>query len=67
MSVAGATRVYVSQTIEPGAALELAPGPAHRLRAVLRLGGRRRGGAVQRGDGEWLCADRGSRPRPARC
>ena len=55
MSVAGATRVYVSQTIAPGAAIELAPGPAHHLRTVLRLGAGAAVAAFNASDGEWLC------------
>ena len=55
MSVAGATRVYVSQTIAPGTTLELAPGPAHHLRTVLRLGAGAAVAAFNASDGEWLC------------
>ena len=48
-------RVYVTQTLEPGAALELAAGPAHHLRNVLRLGVGAAVAAFNASDGEWLC------------
>lgn len=48
-------RVYVAHTLEPGAALELAPGPAHHLGTVLRLGVGAAVLAFNAKDGEWLC------------
>jgi 16S rRNA (uracil1498-N3)-methyltransferase len=55
MSVPGATRVYIARMLRPGIALELAPGQAHHLRTVLRLGAGAAVAAFNATDGEWLC------------
>ncbi len=55
MSVPGATRVYIAGMLRPGVALELAPGQAHHLRTVLRLGAGAAVVAFNATDGEWLC------------
>jgi 16S rRNA (uracil1498-N3)-methyltransferase len=55
MTERGATRLYMTQPLMPGATLELAPGPAHRLRTVLRLGSGAGVAAFNASDGEWLC------------
>jgi 16S rRNA (uracil1498-N3)-methyltransferase len=55
MGERGATRLYMTQPLGAGAALDLAPGQAHHLLTVLRL---RPGAAVSAfnaTDGEWLC------------
>ena len=51
----GATRVYAAEPLGAGAELELAPGPAHHLRAVLRLAPGAGVAAFNATDGEWLC------------
>jgi 16S rRNA (uracil1498-N3)-methyltransferase len=55
MGERGAIRVYVTEPLAAGAALELAPGPAHHLRTVLRLGAGAAVAAFNAVDGEWLC------------
>jgi 16S rRNA (uracil1498-N3)-methyltransferase len=55
MSERGATRAYVTEALAAGAMLELAPGPAHHLRTVLRLGAGAAVAAFNAADGEWLC------------
>ena len=74
-------RLYVAEPFAPGGSIELAPGQAHHLRTVLRLGAGAVVAAFNATDGEWLCRitetgrsrvvahgrtpDRG-RPRPKR-
>ncbi len=55
MSERPATRVYMTQRLAAGASIELAPGPAHHLRTVLRLGPGAPVAAFNPRDGEWLC------------
>ena len=55
MDEAPATRLYLSDPLAPGAAVELAPGQAHHLRTVLRLGPGAMVAAFNAQDGEWLC------------
>jgi 16S rRNA (uracil1498-N3)-methyltransferase len=51
----GATRVYAAEPLGAGAEFELAPGPAHHLRTVLRLAPGAGVAAFNATDGEWLC------------
>ncbi|HEY3908825.1 MAG TPA: 16S rRNA (uracil(1498)-N(3))-methyltransferase [Stellaceae bacterium] len=55
MSERRTPRLYVEGELMPGAALELAPGPAHHLRTVLRLAAGAAVAAFNASDGEWLC------------
>jgi 16S rRNA (uracil1498-N3)-methyltransferase len=55
MSERPATRLYVSESLTSGKVVDLAPGQAHRLRTVLRLGLGRVVAAFNARDGEWLC------------
>jgi 16S rRNA (uracil1498-N3)-methyltransferase len=55
MSERGAARLHMTQQLRPGVPLELAPGQAHRLRTVLRLGVGAGVAAFNATDGEWLC------------
>ena len=55
MSARGAPRLYVTERLGAGAALELAAGQAHHLRTVLRLGPGATVAAFNASDGEWLC------------
>ena len=48
-------RVYVTEPLVAGAALELAPRQAHHLRTVLRLNAGAAIAAFNRVDGEWFC------------
>ena len=48
-------RLYVTDALAPGDAVELAPGQAHYLRSVLRLGAGAAVAAFNASDGEWLC------------
>lgn len=50
-----ATRLHIEAGLSPGAAIELAPGQAHHLRTVLRLGPGAPVAAFNAADGEWLC------------
>jgi 16S rRNA (uracil1498-N3)-methyltransferase len=50
-----APRCHVEAELAPGAAIVLAPGPAHHLRHVLRLGTGAAVAAFNARDGEWLC------------
>ena len=50
-------RLYLTPPLAAGAAVELAPGQAHHLRTVLRLGARRRGVGVQCGATANGCAN----------
>jgi 16S rRNA (uracil1498-N3)-methyltransferase len=55
MSERPATRIYITETLAAGAEVEVGPGPAHHLRAVLRLGVGAPVTAFNPRDGEWLC------------
>ena len=55
MSERPATRVYLTEALAAGAGIELAAGPAHHLRTVLRLGPGAPVTAFNPRDGEWLC------------
>ena len=55
MSECGVARVYVTEPLAAGAVLDLAPGQAHHLRRVLRLGAGAAVAAFNASDGEWLC------------
>lgn len=55
MDERGATRVFISEPLGAGWAFELAPGPAHHLRTVLRLASGAAITAFNPTDGEWLC------------
>ncbi len=55
MSERGLARVYLTETLAPGAAIELAAGPAHHLGNVLRLGPGAAVAAFNARNGEWLC------------
>ena len=55
MGERGATRLYITQPLVAGAALDLAPGQARRLRTVLRLKPGAAVSAFNATDGEWLC------------
>jgi 16S rRNA (uracil1498-N3)-methyltransferase len=55
MTERGVTRLYVTEPLAPGAAVELAPEQAHHLRTVLRLGSGDGVAAFNATDGEWLC------------
>jgi 16S rRNA (uracil1498-N3)-methyltransferase len=55
MSERPATRVYLTEALAAGAGIELAAGPAHHLRTVLRLGSGAPVAAFNPRDGEWLC------------
>ncbi len=55
MSARGAPRLYVTERLGAGAALELAAGQAHHLRTVLRLVPGATVAAFNARDGEWLC------------
>ena len=48
-------RLYVAEPFAPGGSIELAPGQAHHLRTVLRLGAGAVVAAFNATDGEWLC------------
>jgi 16S rRNA (uracil1498-N3)-methyltransferase len=50
-----AARVQVETGLTPGGRVELTPGQAHHLRAVLRLAPGADVAAFNAGDGEWLC------------
>jgi 16S rRNA (uracil1498-N3)-methyltransferase len=50
-----ATRLHVSDRLTSGTVVDLAPGQAHRLRTVLRLGLGAVVAAFNARDGEWLC------------
>jgi 16S rRNA (uracil1498-N3)-methyltransferase len=49
-------RLYVAEPFAPGWSIELAPGQAHHLRTVLRLGAGALVAAFNAADGEWLCS-----------
>ncbi len=49
-------RLYVAEPFAPGGSVELAPGQAHHLRTVLRLGAGAVVAAFNATDGEWLCS-----------
>jgi 16S rRNA (uracil1498-N3)-methyltransferase len=49
-------RLYVAEPFAPGGSIELAPGQAHHLRTVLRLGAGALVAAFNATDGEWLCS-----------
>jgi 16S rRNA (uracil1498-N3)-methyltransferase len=55
MSERGVARVYVTEPLAAGAVLDLAPGQAHHLRTVLRLGAGTAIAAFNGSDGEWIC------------
>ena len=55
MSERGVARVYVTEPLAAGAVLDLAPGQAHHLRTVLRLGAGTAVAAFNASDGEWIC------------
>jgi len=55
MSERGVARVYVTEPLAPGAVLDLAPGQAHHLRSVLRLGTGTAVAAFNASEGEWIC------------
>ncbi len=55
MSEREATRVYLTEPLAAGVAVELPPGPAHHLRTVLRLGPGDAIAAFNAQHGEWLC------------
>jgi 16S rRNA (uracil1498-N3)-methyltransferase len=55
MSERGVARVYVTEPLAAGAVLELAPGQAHHLRTVLRLGAGAVVAAFNATEGEWVC------------
>ncbi len=48
-------RLYVAEPFAPGGSIELAPGQAHHLRTVLRLGAGALVAAFNATDGEWVC------------
>ena len=48
-------RLYVAEPFAPGGSIELAPGQAHHLRTVLRLGAGAVVAAFNATDGEWVC------------
>ena len=48
-------RLYVAEPFVPGGSIELAPGQAHHLRTVLRLGAGAVVAAFNATDGEWVC------------
>ena len=50
-----APRLYITGRLAPGGEVELAPGQAHYLRNVLRLGPGAAVAAFSTADGEWLC------------
>ena len=50
-----AARLYISEGLAPGARVEIAPGQAHHLVTVLRLGAAAAVSAFNAIDGEWLC------------
>jgi 16S rRNA (uracil1498-N3)-methyltransferase len=50
-----AARLYIANALANGSAVELAPGQAHYLRSVLRLGLGAAVAAFNATDGEWLC------------
>jgi 16S rRNA (uracil1498-N3)-methyltransferase len=49
------SRLYLSQLLAEGTTINLAPGQAHRLRVVLRLGPGAPVAGFNTRDGEWLC------------
>lgn len=55
MSERGVARVYVAEPLAAGAVLDLAPGQAHHLHTVLRLGAGAVVAAFNATDGEWVC------------
>jgi 16S rRNA (uracil1498-N3)-methyltransferase len=55
MSEREVARIYVTKPLAAGAVLDLAPGQAHHLRTVLRLGDGAAVAAFNASDGEWLC------------
>src|SRR5271163_4028848 len=55
MSEREVARVYVTKPLAAGAVFDLAPGQAHHLRTVLRLGDGAAVAAFNASDGEWLC------------
>jgi len=55
MNERGVARVYVTEPLAAGAVLDLAPGQAHHLRTVLRLGDGAVVAAFNASDGEWIC------------
>lgn len=55
MSERPKSRLYMSEPLTEGATIDLAPGQAHRLRVVLRLGPGAPVAGFNARDGEWLC------------
>jgi len=55
MSERPQARLHLTQMLTPGTVVDLAPGQAHRLRTVLRLGLGAAVAAFNARDGEWLC------------
>jgi 16S rRNA (uracil1498-N3)-methyltransferase len=55
MSERPKARLYVTEGLTSGGALGLAPGQAHHLRTVLRLGAGAMVAAFNATDGEWVC------------
>jgi len=55
MSERPQARLHLTQMLRPGTVVDLAPGQAHRLRTVLRLGLGAAVAAFNARDGEWLC------------